>query len=139
MILPKNCNLRHSLPLRFTPQDFQKKGSLTNKQTIFFQFFIPKSSVPSYMFMDGDMRKNHIQKQCKNSNSCSYLKFLHFRVAILYRSNFKILSFGKAHMVRKDQNFWYLMKKSSCEKSVQKKSKSAAALSLKGTLQFTIW
>merc|ERR1712052_14180 len=99
MILPKYCNLRLSLPLRFTPQDFQKKGSLTNKQTIFFQFFIPKSSVPSYMFMDGDMRKNHIQKQCKNSNSCSYLKFLYFTVAILYRylgwSNFKILSFGK--------------------------------------------
>ena len=135
MILPKNCHLRHSVPLRFTPQDFQKKGFLTNKQTIFFQFFTPKSFVPSYLFMDRDMRKNHLQKQCKNSNSCSYLKFIYFRVEILYRwlgwSNFKILSFGKAHMVRKDPNFWYLMKKSSCQKSVQKKCKSAGALSLK--------
>ena len=134
MILPKNCHLRHSVPLRFTPQDFQKKGFLTNKQTIFFQFLTPKSSVPSYLFMDRDMRKNYHQKQCKKSNSCSSMRFLYFRVEILYRwlgwSNFKILSFGKAHMVRKDQNFWYLMKKSSCEKSVQKKSKSAAALSL---------
>ena len=137
MILPKNCNLRHSLPLRFTPQDFQKKGSLTNKQTIFFQFFIPKSSVPSYMFMDGDMRKKSHSKTVQNPNSCSYLKFIYFRVEILYRwlgwSNFKILSFGKAHMVRKDPNFWYLMKKSSCQKSVQKKCKSAGALSLKLT------
>ena len=71
----------------------------------------------------------------QNPNSCSYLKFIYFRVEILYRwlgwSNFKILSFGKAHMVRKDPNFWYLMKKSSCQKSVQKKCKSAGALSLK--------
>ena len=135
MILPKNCNLRHSVPLRFTPKDFQKKGFLTNKQTIFFQFFTPKSFVPSYLFMDRDMRKNHHQKQCKKSNSCSSMRFLYFRVEILYRwlgwSNFKILSFGKAHMVRKDPNFWYLMKKSSCQKSVQKKCKSAGALSLK--------
>ena len=124
MILPKNCNLRHSVPLRFTPKDFQKKGFLTNKQTILFKFFSPKSFVPSYLFMDRDMRKNHHQKQCKKSNSCSSMRFLYFRVEILYRwlgwSNFKILSFGKAHMVRKDPNFWYLKKKSSCQKSVQK-------------------
>ena len=75
-------------------------------------------------------------------SSCSYLKFIYFRVEILYRwlgwSNFKILSFGKAHMVRKDPNFWYLMKKSSCQKSVQKKCKSAGALSLNPN-QTDVW
>ena len=53
-------------------------------------------------------------------------------------SNFKILSFRKAHMVRKDPNFWYLMKKPSCQKSVQKKCKSAGALSLK-RFRFSKW
>jgi hypothetical protein len=114
MILPKNCNFRRSVPLRFTTQNFHKRGFLLNKQTIFFRFLTVKSFVLSYMFMDGGMRKNHILKQCKNSSSCFSLKSLLFRVVILYRgvewSNFIVLPPGMVHMARNDPNYWFLMK-----------------------------
>ena len=40
-------------------------GSFTNKRTIFFKSLTSKSFLPLYMFMDGDMKKNHFPKHWK--------------------------------------------------------------------------
>ena len=123
-------------PGNFPPGKNRETSLLPYKQTnnIFLISHSQKFRTIIHVYGWGYEKKSH-SKTVQNPNSCSYLKFIYFRVEILYRwlgwSNFKILSFGKAHMVRKDPNFWYLMKKSSCQKSVQKKCKSAGALSLK--------
>ena len=62
MILQKKCIFGGTDPLRFALENFQKRGSLINKQTIFFIFFTFKSYVLICVFTEGNMRKNYLLK-----------------------------------------------------------------------------
>ena len=65
LILAKTFNFSAAYPLLLTPIDKSQIGSFTNKRTIFFKSLTSKSFLPLYMFMDGDMKKNHFPKHWK--------------------------------------------------------------------------
>ena len=94
MILAKKCNFRGAVPLRFALENFLKRGFLTNKQTIFLNFFTSKSFVLLCLVTDGVMRKKYLLKECKNSNYSFSLetKFMRVLVGIMGVKflNFKI-------------------------------------------------
>ena len=67
------------------PIEKSQNDSFTNKQTIIFKFLFSKSFLLLWMFMDGNMKKNHYSKHCKNSISSFSLKSWFFRHEILQR------------------------------------------------------
>ena len=85
LILAKFFNFRHPHPLILSPIEKSQNGSFTNKQKIFFKFLISKSFLLLWMFIDGNMKKNHYCKHCQNSIFCFSLKSWFFRYVILKR------------------------------------------------------
>ena len=94
MILARKCNFRGAVPFRFALENFQKRGFLTNKQTIFLNFFTSKSFVLLFLVSDGAMGKKYLLKECKNSNYSFSLETKFMRVLVVIMGvkslNFKI-------------------------------------------------
>ena len=135
MILAKNCNSRHPIPLRFGSEKNYKKASYETNKHNFLCFSPPKVLYYYVCSWVGIWEKKIIQRHGENISFCVSLKSLLFEVVIvnlgLEGSNLKILRLGRAHMPRNIQNYWFLTKKHHVKKSVPQIYNSPRALALK--------